>query len=349
MRKVKEGRTLFCSDENFDWSLYENGYNGGSSLKVNGSVNVNGKDKVYCHEKYAQSLYNTLTSKFDGCDIRAKDQVKGTIHTVNDINVVSEHEILIDSVNGMSARIDLNKETQYIKSLGYTSNKEFINDIKYNKNKFFNDNNILIKVIDNNRVSLWEGKLAMLKNDFAEQLKNGPTSAYWGTITNINNGGYTINISGVDCFLPGSLASSGPISDFDALVGKSLYVCVVNYSNFTNNYVVSHKKYLELVLPTRVQNELFVGQAISVKVTGISMNSVFCAIADNKGEYIFPSLMHRTTMSRDAEDYFDNKMYAIGDQFKAFIHRITWDDKGSYRIVIGDKEPQQQENSEDNE
>lgn len=350
MVKKTEGRTLLCSDENFDWSLYENGYTGGSSLTVNGSVKTNGKDKVYCHEPYAQELYDMMEAHFRGSKINAKDQLRGSIHNINDIRVVSDHEVVVDSENGASARIDLNKETQFVKSLGYTNTRDFINDVKTDKQRFFtNDNSMVIKVIDSNRVSLWEGKLSKIKDEFANELKNGPTLAYWGTITGINTGGYTINIKGVDCFLPGSLASSGPISDFNSFIGKSLYVCVVNYSRLTNNYVVSHKKYLELVLPGRVQNELYVGQPINVKVTGVSKNGVFCAIADNKGEFVFPSLMHRTTMSRDAESYFENRMYLVGDQFKAFVHRITWDDKGSYRIVIGDKEPQLEENTETKE
>jgi hypothetical protein len=44
-------------------------------------------------------------------------------------------------------------------------------------------------------------------------------------------------------------------------------------------------------------------------------------------------------MSRDAEIDFDNRQYLVGDQFHAFIHRITWGEKGQFRIVIGDKEP----------
>ena len=50
---------------------------------------------------------------------------------------------------------------------------------------------------------------------------------YSAKILSTNNGGYTVDIQGVKCFLPGSLASSGPITDFDALVGKTIDVCVV--------------------------------------------------------------------------------------------------------------------------
>jgi hypothetical protein len=344
------GRTLFCSDSEFDWSLYENGYTGGHTLIVNKSVKTKGKDKVYCHESYAQEIYDLMGSHFSGHEIGPKDQLRDTIHEVSDIRVASDHEVIVDSPNGSSARIDLNKEIAYIHSLGYSSVKDFVNDVRTRKEQIMNEvgNTMAVKVIAKNRVSLWEGKLAKIKAEFAEELQNGPRYAYYGTITAINNGGYTCKVNGVDCFLPGSLASSGPITDFDSLIGKTLHVCVVNYSHLTNNYVVSHKKFLELELPGRVEKELEVGQRVSVKVTGCSKNGVFCAIEDKNGEFVFPSLMHRTTMSRDAEIEFENRRYIIGDQFFAYIHRITWSDNGQFRIVIGDKEPvaEQTENEE---
>jgi hypothetical protein len=46
--------------EDFDWSMYEDGWNG-RSLKINKNVKVNNpKDKVYCHEAYAQEVYDKL-------------------------------------------------------------------------------------------------------------------------------------------------------------------------------------------------------------------------------------------------------------------------------------------------
>ena len=339
MTKEKE-RVLFCSDPDFDWSLYDNGYTGGSSLVVNKAVKTNGKDKVYCHESYAQELYDMMEAHFSGRNISAKDQLRDTIHEVSDIRAASDHEVVVDSPSGSSTRIDLNKELAYIRSLGYTSVKDFVDDVRAHKQVIVDEmENMAVKVLDKNRASLWEGKLAKIKAEFAQELRNGPKHAYYGTITAINNGGYTVNIKGVECFLPGSLASSGPISDFDSLVGKSLYVCVVNFSHLTNNYVVSHKKFLEMELPGRVENELKPGQYVSVKVTCCSRNGIFCAIEDAKGEFVFPSLMHRSTMSYDVENDFDNGMYLVGDQFHAYIYRITWNEKGQFRIVIGDKEP----------
>ena len=137
----------------------------------------------------------------------------------------------------------------------------------------------------------------------------------------------------------GSLAASGPITDFDALVGKTVKVCVVNFSKQTNNFVVSHKKYLEITLPSRVENELTPGLRVNVRVTGQSKNGLFCAIRDAHGDYPFASLMHRSTMSPDMESSFDKGEYIVGDIFMAYVHRIDWTEDGKYRIVIGDQMP----------
>ena len=147
---------------------------------------------------------------------------------------------------------------------------------------------------------------------------------------------------GVTCFLPNSLAASGPISDYSSLVGKEVMVCIVNYSTNTKNFVVSHKKYLEITLPTRIAEELYVGKNVSVKVTGLSRNGMFCAIRDKNGDYVFASLMHRSTMSSDVEASFDRHEFIVGDMFKAFVHKINWVSDKECRIVIGDKEPEKE-------
>jgi hypothetical protein len=208
------------------------------------------------------------------------------------------------------------------------------------KRELLNDD-LVAKVVDSNRVSIWEGYRAKIESGFMEDLtrKGGPKYGYSAKILELNNGGYTVDIMGVRCFLPSSLAASGPITDFESLIGKTVQVCVVNFSNVTKNFVVSHKKYLEITLPSRVAEELAIGKEVSVKVTGQSKNGLFCAIQDKTGEFSFASLMHRSTMSPDMEASFDKKEFVLGDMFHAFIHKISWDDKGGCRIVIGDRAP----------
>ena len=45
-KNVLTGRILKQSDSSFDWSLYDNGYTGGASLKVNKSVKTKTNQKM---------------------------------------------------------------------------------------------------------------------------------------------------------------------------------------------------------------------------------------------------------------------------------------------------------------
>ena len=326
-------------DSNFDWSLYENGYNG-KNLIPNRNVKPKHDDVVYCHESYTQELYNMMEAHFNGQVYTPKDQITGSIYNVKSITQVSDHEVILDTFGGMSAVVDMNKEHHFIDSIGCSDVKHFMSALKDPESKKIILQCARTAQVVENRVSIWEGVRANIEHDFMEQLKDGAVKyGYAAHILSVNNGGYTVDINGVKCFLPGSLAASGPITDFESLVGKTVNVCVVNFSKQTSNFVVSHKKYLELTLPSRVENELVPGLRVNVRVTGQSKNGLFCAIRDAHGDYPFASLMHRSTMSPDMESSFDRGEFIVGDMFMAYVHRIDWTDDGKYRIVIGDQMP----------
>ena len=336
-------------DPDFDWSLYENGYNG-KNLIPNRNVKTKHGDVVYCHEPYAQDLYDMMEAHFNGQVYTPKDQITGSIYNVKSITQVSDHEVILDTFGGMSAVVDMNKEHQFIDSIGCSSVKQFMVALKDPEAKEIILQRARTAKVVENRVSIWEGVRANVEHEFMEQLKEGTHKyGYVAHILSVNNGGYTVDINGVKCFLPGSLAASGPITDFESLVGKTVNVCVVNFSKQTSNFVVSHKKYLELTLPSRVENELTPGLRVNVRVTGQSKNGLFCAIRDAHGEYPFASLMHRSTMSPDMESRFDIGEFIVGDMFMAYVHRIDWTDDGKYRIVIGDQMPKNIPSEKENE
>ena len=336
-------------DPDFDWSLYENGYNG-KNLIPNRNVKTKHGDVVYCHEPYAQDLYDMMEAHFNGQVYTPKDQITGSIYNVKSITQVSDHEVILDTFGGMSAVVDMNKEHQFIDSIGCGSVKQFMVALKDPEAKEIILQRARTAKVVENRVSIWEGVRANIEHEFMEQLKEGTHKyGYVAHILSVNNGGYTVDINGVKCFLPGSLAASGPITDFESLVGKTVNVCVVNFSKQTSNFVVSHKKYLELTLPSRVENELTPGLRVNVRVTGQSKNGLFCAIRDAHGEYPFASLMHRSTMSPDMESRFDIGEFIVGDMFMAYVHRIDWTDDGKYRIVIGDQMPKNIPSEKENE
>lgn len=348
MGKVKTkstGRVIEQSDDNFDWTLYDNGYKGGSSLVVNPKVKVhNKKDKVYCHEPYAQELYDIYEAHMNGkYAFTPKDALKGTVYNITDIHAVSDHEVSVDTASGMSAVIDLNKEKQYLDTLNCKSVELFVSAVKSRPDfrKSLIDSTLSAKVMDNGRVSLWDGHLAKIEAEFIAQIKN-PTSAYYALVKEINNGGYIVDIQGIKCFLPGSLAAAGILTDFESLLGKKIPVMIVNYLP-SSGFVVSYKKYLEIILPSKIEQELTIGQQVPCKVTGSSRNGLFVQFKDKNGEWIFSGLIHRSVMSKDFEERFDHHEFRVNDEMKAFISNIL-EVQGKYRIVLSDS-PQKTEDS----
>ena len=352
--KAKLTRISCQGNDNFDWTPYEHGYRGGNSLVANPSVKVNdNKHKVYCHESYAQELYNMIVNHVAGRSfVEPKDMVNGSIHNVVNVSVASDHEILIDTAAGASAIVDLTKERQYLDKIGVSNYSELIHNLKASTSykQALIETGVVGKVVNGGRISLWEGHLSKIEREFMEQINNtAKPCAYYANIKEINGGGYIVDIMGVQCFMPGSLAAAGILTDFNALLGKTVPVMIVNYIP-NSGFIVSYKKYLNAILPQKIKDELSIGMEVYTRVTGTSKNGIFIQFKDSEGEWLFSGLIHRSVMSKDFEKRFDSREFRNGDEFKAFIHNIVEVD-GKWRIVVGDKmpEPKEETDKESNE
>lgn len=344
MRKSKsistEEKVLYQSDNNFDWSLYDTGYEGGTKLRANKTVKTNGKDVVYSHEPYAQEMYDAYEAWFNGRNVTAaKDNLRGTLYAFNDIKVLSDHEVALDTCAGMSTVIDLNKEKKFLNSIGCPDAKSFVMSVEASSEykESVLKSGIIGKVTENGNISLWDGHLSKIEYEFAQQLKNPDSTdhAYTAKVISINGGGFLVDVSGVSCFLPGSLAAAGVLTDFDSMIGKTIPVIVVNYIEKSKCFVVSYKKYLERILPGKIENELEIGQEVYTKVTGASKNGLFCQFKDSEGEWLFSGLVHRSVMSPDFEKRFDMHEFRNGDEMRMYIANII-DNNGQARIVLTD-------------
>lgn len=349
-KTVETGKVLAQSNDNFDWSMYEDGYNG-YSLKKNESIKTSDKNSiVYSHESYAAEDIKKYEGYMNAA-YTAKDPTKGTVYSIVDVRTVSNHEVAIDTNNGMSAVIDLNKEKQFIDAIGCESVGEFTHAVSTSEEykKSLIDSNLAAKVLQGGRISLWEGHLSKIEADFMEQIKHPESStvAYKAKIKEINGGGYIVDIMGIRCFLPGSLAAAGILTDFTELLGKTVPVMIVNYLP-KSGFIVSYKKYLNYVLPFKIDEELRVGMKVHTKVTGSSKNGIFLQFQDKNGEWVFSGLIHRSSMSEEFEAKFDNKEFAIGDELDAYIIDIIIKEDQS-RLLLSDCDPDkvEKESTED--
>ena len=78
-------------------------------------------------------------------------------------------------------------------------------------------------------------------------------TAFRCKVDELIHGGYWVNISGIKCFMPGSLAGLNKLYDFDMILGKELIVMPVTYSREKQTIVVSHREYLKTLVPETVE------------------------------------------------------------------------------------------------
>jgi ribosomal protein S1 len=78
--------------------------------------------------------------------------------------------------------------------------------------------------------------------------------AFNGTVVELINGGYWVELGGIKCFMPGSLAGLNKLWDFDSLVGKNLIVMPLSYSKEKETIIVSHREYLNTLIPNAIDD-----------------------------------------------------------------------------------------------
>ena len=316
--------------EDFNWSKYEN-YKG-SKLIVNEKVKgQDPKTKVYSHEPYAQemfNLYDNQSNKF----VR-KDLEKGDVVPIVEIISISESgKMMIEILGGLTIEVDLNREKRFIQLFGFSTIDEFVNAISIREQKErFIEQGLYVFIMESSpsiKISLWQGHLKKIKEEFMEEI-NSPSKAYVAKINEANRGGFFVEVQGVDAFMPGSLAAPNKIIDFQSYVGKEVIVMIEDYLKDMNSFIVSHKKYIEYILPKKI-SELSLEDAYEGKVTGASKYGIFVEFQE-----IFTGLLHKSKMKPETYLKFKERTYSPGDLIIFYIGEITKDN----RIILTEESP----------
>jgi len=319
--------------EDFNWELYESNYKGGNRLIPNTKIKgLDLKTRVFSHEPYAQEqfdLYNQSVTK----SVR-KDLTKGDCVSVVEISSIDKDRMVIELIGGLTVDIDLNREKRFVQVYGYQTPEEFANvlsspDIRKN----FVSSGFYAYVIESSpslKISLWQGHIKKTKDEFMEQIGN-PTKAYVAKVMNCNRGGYFVEVAGVEAFMPGSLAAPNKIMDFQTLVGKEVIVMVEDFLKEMNSFIVSHKKYIEHVLPKKIA-ELDMNKVYSGSITGASKFGIFAEFGD-----IFTGLLHHSKMKEDTLKKFRNREVKPGDPISFYIGEVTKDN----RIILTEESPEE--------
>lgn len=316
----------------FDWSKYDGNYKGGTKLIPNEKIKgQNNKIKCFSREPYAQELFNYLTSKES--KIVNKDLVKGDCVSVTNIYNIYEDYIVIELLGGLSVDIDLKREKRFIQLFGYENIDEFINALhnKEYREKFIEQGLVtyVIESSPNLKISLWQGHLKKIREEFIQEIES-PTKAYVCKVYEANKGGFFVEVQGVDAFMPGSLAAPNKIIDFQSYVGKEIIVMIEDYLADMNSFIVSHKKYIEHILPQKIK-ELDLNKKYEGLITGTSKYGIFVEFDE-----IFTGLLHISKMRDETLDKFNNRIYKSGNNIEFYINEITKDN----RIILTEENPE---------
>lgn len=318
--------------EDFNWDKYEN-WNG-TSLRVNHKIKGQDlKTRVYSFEPYAQQmfdLYNNPSNKF----IR-KDLERGDVVPIVDLSFVGDTgKMMIEILGGLTIDVDLSREKRFIQIYGFDSIKEFM-DALNDKEKIqrFVDMGLSAYVVESSptvKVSLWQGHIKKIKEEFMSEIQS-PSRAYVAKILEANRGGFFVEVQGVDAFMPGSLAAPNKIINFESYVGKEVIVMIEDFLQDMNSFIVSHKKYIEHVLPQKLA-ELVFDKKYEGSVTGTSKYGIFAEFNE-----IFTGLLHKSKMKEETINKFRNREYNPGDKIEFYISEITKDN----RIILTEESPEE--------
>lgn len=281
----------------FNWEI-------SNKFIVNKKVKSKTGDKVYCHEDYASSLYSLINGT-DPEVVLGKDLKEGEMYECV-LNTIRENDALAHTTSGQTIYIDLKKERKDSERLNIPGISflpgESIKVIVRNMNGTFYG-------------SVIECHIQSLKAEFFNQIKK-ETLAYEAKVESVNKGGYLVDVQGIKCFLPGSLAAANKISDFDSLIGKTFFVMIDGYVQNKDIFVVSYKKYLSRIMETKIQ-ELDLTKKYKGYVTGTSNFGIFVEWED-----VYTGLIHKTEFENQIVNGFNP-----GDEIEFYIKEVKDDNR----------------------
>ncbi|MEF8824312.1 MAG: 30S ribosomal protein S1 [Desulfohalobiaceae bacterium] len=152
-----------------------------------------------------------------------------------------------------------------------------------------------------------------------------------GRIVKRIKGGYTVEIKGIEAFLPGSHVDLRPVPDMDALVGQDFDFRILKINRKRTNVIVSRRVILEEEREKKRQElmeTLEEGQTVQGKVKNITDYGVFIDLGGLDG------LLHITDMSWRRIKH-PKEMVQMGDNLEL---KVLSFDRESQKVSLGLKQ-----------
>ena len=152
-----------------------------------------------------------------------------------------------------------------------------------------------------------------------------------GLVNGKVKGGFTVELSGVRAFLPGSLVDTRPVRDADHLLGKELEFKVIKLDQKRNNVVVSRRAVIESE-SSQDREEVLANLSEGAEVKGTVKNLTdYGAFVDLGG---VDGLLHITDMAWKRVKH-PSEIVNVGDEI---IVKVLKFDKDRTRVSLGLKQ-----------
>ncbi|MCA1945304.1 MAG: 30S ribosomal protein S1 [Desulfovibrio sp.] len=152
-----------------------------------------------------------------------------------------------------------------------------------------------------------------------------------GTIQRRIKGGYTVDLGGLEAFLPGSHVDLRPVPDMDALVGQEFEFRVLKINRRRSNVIVSRRVLLEEERESKrskLLSTLEEGQVVTGKVKNITEYGVFVDLGGLDG------LLHITDMSWKRVKH-PKELVKLGQELELKVLNF---DRDSKKVSLGLKQ-----------
>ena len=154
-----------------------------------------------------------------------------------------------------------------------------------------------------------------------------------GVITGKVRGGLTVNVDGIDAFLPGSQLDIDPVHEVDGFIGQTLEFKLIKISNERRNLIISRRELLEERMADQKRDLLAsiqIGQHRQGRVKNITDFGAFIDLSGLDG------LLHITDMSWGRIKH-PSEMLKIGQELEVVILDV---DLERERVSLGLKQIQ---------
>jgi ribosomal protein S1 len=287
--------------------------------KYNTSVKLTPEDakarvKIYCHEPYAQELYDLMVEHEKNSKVFTKDLKENNVYKVR-ANTISFNDKIIyaeEIISQTPVIIPFREYSRDLESLAQGENRDFL-IIVYKSTKHGEH---------------FGSERKALSISYKQELFDSLNNNQWFdvTITKLIKGGYlALYKKEIECFIPGSHAAANVVHNFNDMLNKTLTVMVDNYDQSNDLFILSYKKYVAQSMPIMIENLSF-----SQEYTGVLTNKPYDFGVFVEIDGYFTGLVHKSEF-KDYETI--RKTLRTGDTLNVYVKDIT-SKAGQFRVVL---------------